>query len=136
MFDYNKQANDFCEKYGIKITWNFLGTRANKDWGETQVRNMWEFTIKKGRKSYKGIFWDSIANSKHIDPLEPSAYDLLSCLTKYDPGTFINFCSDFGYDTDSKKDEKTYKAVVKEYEGLRRVLGDDAELWDEFMEIA
>jgi len=46
---------------------------------------------------------------------EPTAYSVLSCLTKYDPGTFEDFCSEFGYDEDSKKAEKTYKAVKEEY---------------------
>ena len=56
-----------------------------------------------------------------------SAYDLLACLTKYDPGTFENFCSDFGYDTDSRKAESTYHAVQKEYQKVSRFF-TDAEL--------
>jgi hypothetical protein len=51
---------------------------------------------------------------------EVSAYDLLACLTKYDPGTFENFCSDFGYSDDSRKAEQTYHAVVKEYQKVSR----------------
>lgn len=46
----------------------------------------------------------------------PTAYDVLACLTKDDPGTFENFCNEFGYDTDSRKAEKTYHAVVDEYQ--------------------
>lgn len=46
----------------------------------------------------------------------PTAYDLLASITKNDPGTFNNFCSDFGYDTDSRRAEETYKAVVKEWD--------------------
>ena len=37
-------------------------------------------------------FGQSIANAGQT----PRAYDILTCLTKYDPGTFENFCSDFG----------------------------------------
>lgn len=48
----------------------------------------------------------------------PTPYDVLSCLTKYDPGTFEDFCGEFGYDTDSRKAEKTYKAVCEEYTRL------------------
>lgn len=50
----------------------------------------------------------------------PTTYDLLACITKYDPGTFENFCSEFDYDTDSRKAEKTYFAVQKEWEQVRR----------------
>jgi hypothetical protein len=49
---------------------------------------------------------------------EPTPYDVLACLTKYDVGSFENFCSDFGYDTDSRKAEKTYKAVLNEYKNV------------------
>jgi hypothetical protein len=54
----------------------------------------------------------------------PSPYDVLACLTKYDCGDFENFCADFGYDTDSIKAEKTYKAVKNEYESLCRLYND------------
>lgn len=57
--------------------------------------------------------------------VEPTAYDLLSCLTKYDPGTFENFCADYGYDTDSRKAEKTYKEVMKEWENVSRIFSTD-----------
>lgn len=57
----------------------------------------------------------------------PGAYSILSCLTKYDPDTFEDFCGNYGYDTDSRQAEKTYKAVCKEYESLTR-LYDSEEL--------
>lgn len=51
----------------------------------------------------------------------PSAYDLLSCLTKYNPGTFEDFCGDYGYDTDSISARKTYKDVLKEWINVERM---------------
>jgi len=41
---------------------------------------------------------------------------VLACIQKYEVGNFQNFCGDFGYDTDSRKAEKIYKAVCKEWE--------------------
>lgn len=61
---------------------------------------------------------------KIIQGEAPTAYDVLACLTKYDPGTFENFCGDFGYDTDSRKAKKTYKAVVKEFRGLQTLFSE------------
>jgi hypothetical protein len=55
------------------------------------------------------------------DAKEPTMYDVLTCLTKYDPGTFEDFCGDYGYDEDSRRAEKTYHAVVKEFEGMQRL---------------
>jgi len=49
---------------------------------------------------------------------KPSAYSILACLQKYDVGTLEDFCSNYGYDTDSKKAEKIYRAVLNEYTQL------------------
>ena len=45
----------------------------------------------------------------------PTAYDVLACLTKTSPGTFTDFCGEYGYDSDSRRAENTYHAVVEEY---------------------
>lgn len=55
------------------------------------------------------------------EELKTKEYDVLACLTKYDPGTHEDFCADFGYDTDSIRGLKTYLAVQKEYYDLRRI---------------
>ncbi len=56
---------------------------------------------------------------------QPTAYDVLTCVQKYDPGTFENFCSEFGYDTDSRKSEKLYKAIVNEYQNIAMLYNDN-----------
>lgn len=56
---------------------------------------------------------------------KPSEYDILACLTKYEPGTFEDFCSDYGYDTDSRKAENTYNAVQEEYMNISRLFSED-----------
>ena len=55
----------------------------------------------------------------------PSNYSILACLQKYDVGTLEDFCSDFGYDEDSKKAEKIYNAVCKEYENVCKIWSDE-----------
>lgn len=64
---------------------------------------------------------------------QPTAYDVLACLTKYDPGTFEDFCSEFGYDEDSRTAERIYYAVQKEYTQLARIF--TAEQLEEMQEI-
>jgi hypothetical protein len=63
----------------------------------------------------------------------PSAYDILACLTKYDPGTFEDFCSDYGYNEDSRTAERIYFAVQKEYNQLARLF--TPEQMEELLEI-
>lgn len=53
-----------------------------------------------------------------VKPIAPTLYDVLACLQKYEVGTLEDFCSDFGYDNDSRTAKKTYKAVVKEYDKM------------------
>lgn len=64
---------------------------------------------------------------------KPTAYDVLAGLTKYDPGTFADFCSDYGYDVDSRKAEKIYLAVQEEHVALRRMF--TAEQMEQLQEI-
>lgn len=58
-------------------------------------------------------------------PEAPTEYDLLACLTKYDVGTFEDFCGEFGYDTDSRKAEETYSAIKEEYEKVCGLFTDE-----------
>lgn len=51
----------------------------------------------------------------------PNEYDVLACLEKYDVGTFEDFCSEFGYDEDSRTAKRIYIAVIKEYKDLTRI---------------
>jgi hypothetical protein len=60
----------------------------------------------------------------HPNVKEPSVYDLLACLTKYDPGTLDDFCGEFGYDPDSKKATETYFAVQQEWQKISRLFSD------------
>jgi hypothetical protein len=46
-------------------------------------------------------------------------------MTTYNPGTFEDFCSEHGYDTDSKKAECTYNAVKDEYMNLCILFTDE-----------
>jgi hypothetical protein len=57
----------------------------------------------------------------------PTAYDVLACLQKYPVYDFADFCSEFGYDEDSRKAYKTYKAVKREWENIA-MLYTEAEL--------
>lgn len=78
------------------------------------IRKLGGFSLK------RGFDWDINENSE-----EPTAYDVLACLTKYDVGSLEDFCSEFGYDTDSIKANETYKAVKDEYSGVCSIFNVD-----------
>lgn len=127
--DYQQQALDFAKSHGIKLSIMDAWFGTMSYWNDKQERHIFKMRLTRGRKQYTIVFGQSIAAGAK----EPTMYDVLACLTKYDPGTFENFCSDFGYNTDSRSAERTYKAVCKEWQAVERLFGD---ILDELQEIS
>jgi hypothetical protein len=116
---YEQQAIDFANKYGVKLS---IGEPSYKDyWNDGTYRWVFPCSLKRGRNRYSFKFGQSIAEGSN----NPTMYDVLACLTKYDPGTFEDFCGEFGYDTDSRKAYKTYKAVKREWENVAILFNDE-----------
>lgn len=124
--DYEKQTLNFAKKYGVKL--EILGSEYKPMWGEQQKRWVFKCELSRNSKSYNFEFGQSIANGSK----EPAIHDILSCLTKYEPEPFDDFCAEFGYDINSRDSRKTYKAVYKEYEAVERLFGD---IMDKLQEI-
>ena len=148
MNEYEKQAQDFLDKTGTGFKADYVDYKEHFE-GDTDKRDVYLITLTRGRRSFSFKFGQSINASgawwkygdyrkgvskkrsfpygdwdKNKNFKAPGAYDVLSCLTKYDPGDFKEFCGDFGYDTDSKKAEKTYQAVKNEYTQLSVLFSD------------
>lgn len=140
MDEYIKQATDFLQKTYSKMKIEYVGLAVNKEWKEKEKRCLYEITLTSPRGSMTFDFWDSIRNtriktmpfdaynvqaSKELAAKKkaavPSVYDVLACLQKCDPGTFENFCSDYGYDEDSRTAIRVYLAVQNEYTQLTRL---------------
>lgn len=140
MDEYIKQATEFLQKTHAKMKIEYVGLAVNKEWKEKEKRCLYEITLTSPRGSMTFNFWDSIRNTEiRTMPFDaynvqankelaakkkaavPSVYDVLACLQKYDPGTFEDFCSDYGYDEDSRTAERIYFAAQKEYTQLARL---------------
>jgi len=56
---------------------------------------------------------------------QPSAYDILACLEKYEPDTFDSWAREYGYDSQPLSEYpnvlKIWTACVEEYRGLVRI---------------
>lgn len=118
MSEYTKQANDFANKYGVKLS--VLSHRWGVMWNDKQLRCIFKMRLTRNRKTYTFEFGQSIMNGSK----EPTMYDVLSCVQKYDCGTFENFCAEYGYNDDSRTAERTYKACCKEYASMERLFSD------------
>lgn len=66
-----------------------------------------------------------VSNEPLTEIKTPDLYDVLACLQKYEVGTFEDFCDNFGYDSDSRTAEKTYKAVLKEWKAMERLFNNE-----------
>jgi hypothetical protein len=148
--EYNKQAEAWLEATNstLHVAYGRTGKYFEDD---EEDRDIYRVTLKRGGAEYVFTFGQSIANSapwmrvgsmcrtdysyaNHFadapwkqNPMrsQPDAYTILSSLEGTNPGTFEDFCGEFGYDTDSRKAEKTYKAVVEQYLSLSRMYSQD-----------
>lgn len=121
MNEYEKQAKEFCQKHKIKIMIEFL--KNGLHFPDDRIpRNIYKFYIIRNKKVYTDNFAQSMAKSKK--GIIPDNYDILACITKYDPGTFDDFCQAYGYDNDSIKALKVYKNVKKEWKAINSIFSD------------
>lgn len=106
--------------YGAKLDWD-----KQDEW--QQKSNGYNCTLRYKGRQYTFDFWQGSAITE-----EPTAAGCLECLLSDASVSddFEDFCGEFGYDTDSRKAERTHKACLKVREKLERLLGDD---FDAFM---
>lgn len=128
--DYEQQGIDFLQKHGVKMSVTYVNYGPHFV-GDKESRHRYRVTFSRNGKSMRVMFGQSHAKGATT----PTAYDVLSCLQKYDVGTFEDFCSEFGYDEDSRSAERIYKAVIKECEGVARVFPQDDDSVDALREI-
>lgn len=142
----NKPAMAFPFGQSLVNSWKFLATSGKSQFGMMKaisgsqleghdLLQVFNKTVCSGDDSNGGHGCYSVIRSSgaygrrdvQIKKAEvvPTAYDILACMTKYDLGTFSDFCSDFGYDEDSRKAETVYQAVRKEYQDLARIFSSD-----------
>ena len=117
--DYQQQANEFATKNGVKLIINSskYGNHFEED---EQKRFIFNCTLVRKRQKFTLDFGQSIA----AEDTPPTMYDILTCLTKHNTETFEDFCSEYGYNEDSIKALKTYKAVQREFNGVNRLFSD------------
>lgn len=111
-----EHADEWLAKHMIKFT--ARRTKANNcpRWDSPGCVHGDEYNVvfsRKGRPSLRLKFWNSQHDAQN--GVEPRAYDVLCCLTKSDPGTFGEFCREFGYDIDSRKGHSTWRACCREW---------------------
>lgn len=102
---------------------------ARKPWHEQdnwrRQATGWTCTLRYEGRRYTFDFWQGAAISG-----EPDAVGVLECLLSDAQGgdqTFGDFCNEYGYDTNSRKAEATWRACQKAMVSMKRLLGADYE---------
>lgn len=124
-------ADKTCRKLGIRAECVYGAERPPVQ-GDWQPAHSWTVTL-----SWKGPppIFDSKAPVRRITvpfyqgaghSAEPTAADVLSCLildaSAADYDSFEQWAEDFGYDTDSRKAERVYRACCETAKRLERFL--------------
>lgn len=129
--DYDKQAQEFLDKFGIQFKATLSDTK-DPDWkrGEDHGHH-YRITLKRGgagqyttaqwnklceseKKRALGRlsfdFWGSIADREAGIKTE-KAYSVLACISSdvFCPDTFKEFCSEYGYEEDSISALQTFR---------------------------
>lgn len=152
--DYEKQAQDFLDKTETEFKIAFV-SHGKHFVDDKETRDVYECTFSRGTRSFTLEFGNSVYSSakfrygslvandmqtlskmakRHLAKGEvmenknfkvPTAYDVLACVQKHDVGTFKDFCSEYGYDEDSRKAEKTFHDVVVEYNNVQKIWSEE-----------
>ncbi len=117
--DYQKQAEDFLTKHGIKFRATLSDSKSPAWAKEDGERSGHHYRVtlshaahhaNSSRKRLVFDFWGSIADAeKGITTI--TAYDVLACISSdvHCAATFEDFCVEFGYETDSIKALQTFR---------------------------
>jgi len=121
--DYTQQAIDFLNATSTSITVTYKDHDYYFD-DDKNTRDIYIVVLKNKLHRYRFTFGQSTLKSNGGGNT-PTAYDILASLTKYEVGDFDNFCSEYGYDIDSRKAYKTYKTVLKEWKNVDRLFSSE-----------
>ena len=134
--EYQQQAADFCLKHKVRMRVQY--DRTAKYFPEDkEKRDIYKITITRDGLPFKWVFefGQSLINTlgyvykargkgqRVTKRTAPNEYDVLAAITKSDPGSFKDFCSEFGYSDDSIQAFSTYKKVKEEWIHVHALFG-------------
>ena len=114
-------TKDFVRRHKITMQAEMVDRNPNTpDWTDA---DHWKCRLRMGGRSLTTYFSMGFALAR-----EPRPEDVLDCLasdaTGPDQQSFEEWCSEYGYDTDSRKAERTYQTIQKQSDKLKRFLGE------------
>ena len=119
--DEKNRLDAFAAEHGISMTADLRD--SNPHVPESGTMDHWRVTLRHAGRTYTLTFSRGLG----FNGAPPSVGEVLGCFAAdsvYSDTTFEEWCADLGFDSDSRKAERTYKAVVDQTERARRLLGE------------
>lgn len=118
----------FCRRHGIVATCELTDANpafADDDWSRTASH--WKVTLRWREGDQRRQLTVPFSQGSAISR-EPTAEDVLDCLASdaasvEQARSFEDWCGDLGYDSDSRRAERTFKACEASARRLRQFLG-------------
>ena len=105
------------------ITMDVEWTDHNPNMDDSGNMDHWRCTLKLGRRRLTVVFSMGIGHNGR-EPKAPDVLDSLASDAARLSGCFEDWCADYGYDTDSRRAERTWKACQRIKRQLRQFLGE------------
>ncbi len=117
---------EFIEQANLTMSVEYAASNPHMEEDRKHPMDHWACRITDGANVMELVF--SKGQGHHSE--EPQLDEVLDCLASdaasiQDGASFEDWAADLGYDTDSRKAERTYQAVKDQAEKLRALLGDD-----------
>jgi hypothetical protein len=115
---------ELCESSGVKLAFQFVRYEPKS------TANDWEHNAWKVTLTYQGRRLTTTYNTgmAHKEPEVAGVVSSLILDAKVE-GTFEEFCRELGYDPDSRKAEKIYRACARIAPKVRKLFGADFEVF-------
>ena len=117
MSTYEQNALDTLAQVGGKIKIR-LANEKPSPWSGWLTPH-YRVTLSGPGGKYTLDYFASVNDGKNDIPA--TAYDVLACLEWFTPDSFAEFCAEFGYDEDSRKAEKIWRACLRQSKALHRI---------------
>lgn len=124
--EYDQKAADFLNATSTALIIKYK-TFAPHFVGEKTSRSIFRCRLINKLGSFSFDFGQSEARGSE----KPTAYNILTCITKNDPGSFEDFCDELGYEEYSDSGRRNmqswiiYCAVLKEWNAIHKLFSEE-----------
>jgi hypothetical protein len=125
-------VSEFIASAGVSYSVQLVGATKRDDWECDE----WRVTLKSARADYTFPFYTGTGHRKAGQPKAPHAASVLHSVV-LDGGaidlSFVDWCDEYGYDTDSRKALATYDECCESGRKLRKLFA--AELREQLTQL-